>query len=101
MHALQASSMVIDSVLLYVVYKMLFAAHLQNLTWNHTRSASIGFHSALSSAKMAALIAKNTLLIVFTLGFYTPYAVISVARLRLESITVGLAQDPADWLPRP
>ena len=99
--ATDAGALWIDFVLTYFVYKMLFAARFQNLIWNRTRRASLGFHSALPVKAMAVLVAKNTFLIVLTLGFYTPYAVIAVARLRLEAITVGLAQDPADWLPNP
>ncbi|MBL8323884.1 MAG: DUF898 domain-containing protein [Rubrivivax sp.] len=69
-------------------------ARLQNLTWNGTRSAHLGFASTLAVAPLARLTLKNWLLIVLTIGLYLPFAAVAMARLRLEAVAVLASTDP-------
>jgi uncharacterized membrane protein YjgN (DUF898 family) len=69
-------------------------ARLQNLVWNATRSQHIGFASQLGVAALAKLTLKNWLLIVLTIGLYFPFAAVSMAKLRLESVGVLFDADP-------
>ena len=39
----------------------------------------------------------NWLLIVLTLGFYRPFAVMAVTRLRLQAVRIDSSTDPATW----
>jgi uncharacterized membrane protein YjgN (DUF898 family) len=65
-----------------------FAAHLQNLVWNGTRSKNLALRSTLPSGALIQLWFKNWLLTLVTVGFYHPYAKVASARLRLESVTL-------------
>ncbi|MCX8114522.1 MAG: YjgN family protein [Burkholderiaceae bacterium] len=62
---------------------------LQNLVWSKTRLGEISFDSRLRMWPIAALYLKNAVLVALTLGLYWPWAVVAVARHRLQSVEVA------------
>jgi len=73
-------------------------ARLQNLVWGHTVSQHLRFASQLKLGAMARLTFKNFLLTAFTLGLYRPFAAVATARLRLESMHIGLEDTLDAWV---
>ena len=65
-----------------------FTARLQNLVWNGTRSAHVGFSSKVSAKALGLLWLKNWVLTILTLGLYYPFASIASARMRLQAVEV-------------
>ena len=66
----------------------LFTARLQNIVWNGTTIGDLSFRSTVETMPLARLYLKNALLVVFTLGLYTPFAVVNTMRYRLQSMTL-------------
>ncbi|MEY4754736.1 MAG: hypothetical protein RJA44_2411 [Pseudomonadota bacterium] len=64
---------------------------MQNLIWGRTASAHARFHSDLALLPLIKALLQNALLVVCTLGFYWPFAAITVMRLRLEAIRIELS----------
>ena len=73
-------------LLFYVLATSYFRCQMQNLVWTNTGNRSIRFKSRLRLPALAALTAKNTLLLALTLGLYWPFAFIAMTRLRLEAV---------------
>ncbi len=73
------------------------AARLQNLCWKGTSSQALRFDSQLGVTPLTSLMMKNLLLIVITLGLYRPFAVVAVARMRLQAVSVDSLEDPDGW----
>jgi uncharacterized membrane protein YjgN (DUF898 family) len=74
----------------YVVYLLLFAAFvvlIQNRIWNHTTVGEVSFRSNARVLPMARIYLVNVILLVVTLGLFTPFAVIRSLKYRLESVT--------------
>lgn len=65
-----------------------FNARLQNLVWNGTTIGDLSFRSTVETMPLARLYMKNALLMVLTLGLYTPFAVVNTMRYRLQSMTL-------------
>lgn len=84
-------------LLMFLVIQTYFTSRLQNLVWNATASAHIGFDSRLRCRALAWRTTKNLLLMVCTLGLYRPFAAIHTARLRLEAVELLLQGDVAQW----
>ena len=74
-----------------------FAAELQNLVWNATRSQALQVRSQLNALDLTALTVRNLLLTVFSLGMYRPFAVVNSATLRLGSVGLTLQGEVAEW----
>lgn len=70
---------------------------LQNMVWNATTSDQLRFDSRLALGATVRLHAVNIVLTLLTLGLYRPFAAVSMARLRLEAVTVQAQTDPATW----
>lgn len=70
---------------------------LQNLVWNATASDQLRFESRLTLGPMMRLHLVNSVLTLLTLSLYRPFAAIAMARLRLESVALHAASDPAEW----
>ena len=77
------------------------AARMQDLTWNHTRSAALRFRSRLSAKALATLTIRNLLLVVLTLGLYRPFAVVATHRLRLQSTSLEVDAEFGRWTATP
>jgi uncharacterized membrane protein YjgN (DUF898 family) len=74
-----------------------FTARVQNLSWNATRSQALSFGSSLSVMSLAALIMKNLLLMIVTLGLYRPFAVVNVMALRLGAVEIEVEGNIDAW----
>jgi uncharacterized membrane protein YjgN (DUF898 family) len=73
------------------------AARLQNLVWNATTSAQLRFSSQLRFRPLLGLTLKNWCLTLLTLGLYRPFAVVALARLRLQAVTLSSDSTVDDW----
>jgi len=71
------------------------AARMQNLVWNNTALAEHRFIADVKASGLLAIMLGNLLLIVFTLGFYKPFADIRLARYRIGHLNL-LAYDGLD-----
>jgi len=69
----------------------MFLAMLQNLVWNHTQLEAHSFMSGMHWGRLAFIYATNTLGIILTLGFYTPFAKVRAMKYRLESISLQVS----------
>jgi uncharacterized membrane protein YjgN (DUF898 family) len=85
-------------LLTFVIVMPYGAARLQNMVWNGTRSEALGFKSQLKFRALFWLTLKNWLLTALTLSLYRPFAAVATARLRLEAVSIGCDEDPADWV---
>lgn len=78
-------------------------ARLQNLVWSKTGNRSLRFRSRLSVQGYVLLQLRHALLLVLTLGFYWPWAVVASRRMRTEALTVWARVDTevlkAHWTP--
>ena len=70
-------------------------AREQNLVWSNTRGSRFTFNSRLRARAYVARNLLNWLLIVITLGLYQPFAVVALARLRLDALSIDTDGDPA------
>lgn len=83
--------MLLSAVLFYGAVLMvmaLFTARLQNTVWNGTTLGDLSFRSTVRTMPLACLYLKNAILVVATLGLYTPFAVVNTMRYRLQSMTL-------------
>ena len=74
----------------YIAYLLLFAAFvvlIQNRIWNNTTVGEVSFRSNARVPPMAGIYLVNVILLVVTLGLFTPFAVIRSLKYRLESVT--------------
>jgi len=78
-----------------LVVRPYVVSRLQNLVWTRTKSSDLRFVSTLRFWPLLGLTVKNWLLVVITLGLYWPFAVVAMARLRLQAIT-AFTKRPAD-----
>jgi uncharacterized membrane protein YjgN (DUF898 family) len=85
-------------LLMFAVVMPYGAARMQNLAWNGTRSQALGFKSTLKFRSLFGLTLKNWLLTALTLSLYRPFAAVATAQLRLEAVSIGCDEDPADWV---
>jgi uncharacterized membrane protein YjgN (DUF898 family) len=70
-------------------------ARLQNLVWNNSLLGLIGFDSTVKARRFVWIAVSNLILIVLTLGFFTPFAAVRMYRYRVESVTVLSTTDLA------
>lgn len=72
----------------------LIVAMLQNTVWSGTSLADQRFHSALAVPNYMLVWVGVTLLTLITLGLYRPFAVVKLAKLRIEATAwTGSADD--------
>ena len=74
----------------YLAYFVLFAAFvvlIQNKVWNHTTVGEVSFRSNARIWPMTRIYLINIILLIITLGLFTPFAVIRSLKYRLESVT--------------
>jgi len=92
--------LMVGSVLLLVAFYFalqfvlaFFNARLQNEVWSHTRLGETTFSSTVAARTLAFLYMKNLLLILLTVGLYTPFAVINTLRYRLQAVSAITVSD--------
>lgn len=82
----------------FIVGQAFLMSRMQNLIWGHTRSDQLRFHSALQMAPVTAQLARNLVFSALTLGLYWPFGWVRLTALRLGSLQIEAAQDPATWV---
>jgi uncharacterized membrane protein YjgN (DUF898 family) len=65
-----------------------FITHVQNLIWNRTTLGTHRFESRLRFGRTLGITVSNMILTVLTLGLFRPFAVIRMARYRVEAMTL-------------
>jgi uncharacterized membrane protein YjgN (DUF898 family) len=63
-------------------------ARVQNHVWNSSLLGLVGFDSTLKARRLIWVAVTNILLIIVTLGLFTPFAAVRMYRTRLEAVTV-------------
>jgi uncharacterized membrane protein YjgN (DUF898 family) len=63
-----------------------FSARIGNVIWNGTRLGPMRFESTLSARRLSFITITNWLGIIFTLGFFKPFAAVRMAKYRAESL---------------
>ncbi|MDO8699710.1 MAG: YjgN family protein [Rhodoferax sp.] len=85
---------VLGMLIIFVGVKPYVISHLQNLVWTRTGNSSLRFISKLGFKPLLWLTLKNWLLMILTLGLYWPFAAVSLARMRLEAVSVKTRSSP-------
>lgn len=65
-----------------------FLTRMQNLVWNRTSLGPHRFESRMHFGKTLSIVFANMFLTIVTLGLYRPFAVIRMARYRVEAMTL-------------
>jgi uncharacterized membrane protein YjgN (DUF898 family) len=73
-------------IALLVIPRAVFTSRMQNLLWSRTGNTFFRFKSWLDIGRFVRLQFKNYALILVTLGFYWPFAVVATKRMQLEAI---------------
>ena len=68
-----------------------FSARINNVIWNGTALGPMRFESNLSARRLSFISITNFLAIIFTLGFFKPFAAIRVAKYRTECLKLVAA----------
>ena len=66
-------------------YIAAFQSRFQNYVWNHTTAQGAQCHSQLEFLALAWRYVKNAVLTGLTLGFYWPFAVMNITKMKLEA----------------
>lgn len=74
--------------MLFIVIGAAYVALLQNRVWNRTELGELCFQSTARTTDMARIYMVNVLGIIFTLGLFTPFAVIRSLKYRLEVLSI-------------
>lgn len=85
----------ISNIVLALVVAPFFAARMANLTWSSTRLGRHALRSRLSAGGLIWIYITNFLLVVFTLGLFTPWALVDIARYRVQAMAL-LPAGPLD-----
>ncbi len=75
-----------------------FVTRIQNLVWNRTTLGTHRFESNLRFWKMLGITMSNMFLTVITLGLFRPFAVIRMARYRVEAMTLVPGESLDDFV---
>ncbi len=93
---------VIVAVLLYLSGSLTLWAfttsRIQNLAWNHTQLGPHRFVSSIGTGRLAFITVTNLLGVVFTLGFYKPFAVVRLTEYFLRESTVVVSGSLNDFV---
>ena len=63
-------------------------SRLQNLVWSNTTLGAHRFQSQVGAGKLFWIFVSNAVMIVITVGLFTPFARVRTARYKLESVTM-------------
>ena len=80
-------ALIIGSYVAYFLLLSAFVVLIQNRIWNHTTVGEVSFRSNARVWPMTRIYLVNIILLIVTLGLFTPFAVIRSLRYRLESVT--------------
>nr|WP_311530916.1 YjgN family protein [uncultured Ralstonia sp.] len=65
-----------------------FLSRLQNVVWNHTTLGAHRFQSQVGAGKLFWIFVSNAVMIVITVGLFTPFARVRTLRYKLDSVTM-------------
>jgi uncharacterized membrane protein YjgN (DUF898 family) len=82
--------MLVASVL---IVSSLFSAYMQNLVWGNTGLGPHRIYSQVSARRLLWVRVSNFLGIVLTLGLFTPFAAVRMARLQIEAMGLKVSGD--------
>ena len=68
-----------------------FSARINNVIWNGTTLGPMRFESGLSARRLSFISITNFFAIIFTLGFFKPFAAVRVAKYRAECLKLVAA----------
>ena len=79
--------LIIGAYVAYFVWFAAFVVLIQNRVWNQTTVGEVSFRSSARVLPMARIYLVNVILLMATLGLFTPFAVIRSLKYRLQSVT--------------
>jgi uncharacterized membrane protein YjgN (DUF898 family) len=82
----------------YLFVRAYLEGKVQNLVWNHTELGFMRFESTIRVRRLLSIHATNLLLITLTLGLYKPFAMVRLAKYRVESLTLVAGNDLEEFL---
>jgi uncharacterized membrane protein YjgN (DUF898 family) len=85
-------------ILLSISIGPAFHALLQNLIWNNTRIGEHRIECRMSPWKLAWITVSNLVLVVVTLGFFIPWAMVRMAKYHVESMQLLPASDLQEFV---
>jgi len=80
-------------ILVSVIIGPVFHALMTNLIWNNTRLGAHRIECNMSPLRLIWITVSNLVLLVVTLGLFTPWAMVRLAQFHVESIRVVPASD--------
>jgi uncharacterized membrane protein YjgN (DUF898 family) len=75
-----------------------FHALINNLIWNNTRIGEHRLECRMSPYRLAWITISNTVLLAITLGLFTPWAAVRLARYQLQSVTLLPVSDLQEFV---
>ncbi len=75
-----------------------FQALMTNLVWNNTQLGEHRIECRLSPARLIWIVLSNLVLVVLTIGLYTPWAVVRLTKYKLESVRLLPASDLQEFV---
>jgi uncharacterized membrane protein YjgN (DUF898 family) len=99
-----AAAALVIMLLIFAFYGVLIGlgpfvmARIQNHVWNNTLLGLVGFESKVKARRLIFIVLTNIVLIILTLGLFTPFAAVRVAKYKLESMTVLSTTDLAGFV---
>lgn len=76
-----------------LVVSSLFSAYMQNLVWGSTTLGPHSIFSHVSARRLLWVRVSNFIGIVLTLGLFTPFAAVRMARLQIEAMGLAVSGD--------
>ncbi len=73
----------------YMIVRAYLESRVQNLVWNNSELADIGFESTARARTLFWIHASNLALIMVTFGLYKPFATVRLVRYRVESVALA------------
>ena len=86
-----ASAAILNIVALLTLYLLAWpyvATRMQQLVWSRTSCGDITFQVHIRGLELWALLVRNMLLIVLTLGLYWPFAAVAITRYRIQAMVL-------------
>lgn len=86
------------SILVGLSVGSIFHAVITNLIWNNTRLGEHRIDCVMSPWGLMWVYASNFVLVVVTLGFFTPWAMVRLVRFQIESLQFQRASDLQEFV---
>lgn len=86
------------AILIFVSIGPAFHALISNLIWNNTRIGEHRLECRMSPYRLAWITVSNTILLVLTIGLFTPWAAVRLAKYQLESVKLLPVSDLQEFV---